>query len=264
MTAPQMCACRGHTFLSLCPLDEVRHVGHHRLVRPPEIGSGTTSSTPNKTDTPSRSGKPRSRRRVRWENIWVKEAFAIAVIIVALVSLQISDEGYLRRNGVRVTATVTELPSGDNDCGRCPLAFTIDGEQYHAKEDLRMSSEGQGTNVIGDTVDLYVDPNDKTHVVDVVEVESHKTSVIFVTVFAALFAIALPPRAKLATVFGIADAQSQSVNHFAAEGPDQGDSSRGRSRAERRRAQTLPVCALYASTSGRASCAPAVCGRRRR
>ena len=86
MTAPQMCACRGHTFLSLCPLDEVRHVGHHRLVRPPEIGSGTTSSTPNKTDTPSRSGKPRSRRRVRWENIWVKEAFAIAVIVVALVS----------------------------------------------------------------------------------------------------------------------------------------------------------------------------------
>ncbi len=122
-----------------------------------------------------------------WNTIWVKEAFAIAVIVVAFVYLQFSNERYLRRNGVRVTATVSELPSGDNDCGRCPLAFTIDGEQYYAQEDLRISSEGEVTYVSGHAVDLYVDLNDKTQVVDVPEAESNESSVIFVIVVAALF-----------------------------------------------------------------------------
>lgn len=135
-----------------------------------------------------------------WNTIWVKEAFAIAVIVVAFVYLQFSNERYLRRNGVRVTATVSELPSGDNDCGRCPLAFTIDGEQYYAQEDLRISSEGEVTYVSGHAVDLYVDLNDKTQVVDVPEVESNESSVIFVIVVAALFAVAMPFGPKDATV----------------------------------------------------------------
>ena len=103
----------------------------------------------------------------------------------------------------RVTATVTELPSGDNECGRCPLAFTIDGERYYAEEDLHQHRHRPGTNVSGDAVDLYVDPNDKTHVVDVDEVKSNTNFVILLTVFAGLFAVAMPFKAKLATVFGI-------------------------------------------------------------
>lgn len=191
-----------HDTLSICPLDEVRSLGHYALVRPPKTESGHASATPNQTDTPSHSVKPRSRRALR-KSIWVKEAIVIAVPVLAFVSLQITDEGYLRRNGIRVTATVTELPSGDNECGRCPLAFTIDGERYYAEEDLRQDRDRPGINVSGDAVDLYVDPDDKTHVVDVDEVKSNTNFVILLTVFAGLFAVAMPFKAKLATVFGI-------------------------------------------------------------
>jgi hypothetical protein len=50
---------------------------------------------------------------------------AIAAILAIVLLLQYSEEGHLRRDGIRVTATVDELPAGDGSCGRCPLRFMI-------------------------------------------------------------------------------------------------------------------------------------------
>ena len=86
--------------------------------------------------------------------------------------LQYSEEGYLRRNGIRVTAFVTELPSDKNSCVRCPLEFTIDAERYYVKETLVAGAEDR-RYFPGEAIDLYVDPTDVTHTVEVAAVQEN-------------------------------------------------------------------------------------------
>jgi hypothetical protein len=116
------------------------------------------------TDATTRSGEqPGKRRRSRWNSVfWIVESMAIAAIPVIVLLLQYSEEGYMRRNGIRVTATVDELPGGKDSCVRCPLVFTIDGERHSVEESLvaGQTAESPRRFFPGEDIELYVDPTD--------------------------------------------------------------------------------------------------------
>jgi hypothetical protein len=134
-------------------------------------------------------------KRGRWTPVfWIAEAVAIAVIPVIVLLLQYSEEGRMRRNGLRVTATVAGEGSTTDGCTRCRLLFTIDGERYSVEESLVAggSEEGQRRYFPGETLELYVDPDDKTHAIEVNAIEENIALGVLGIAIAALFAIAWP------------------------------------------------------------------------
>ena len=127
----------------------------------------------------------------RTSDFWIIEAAAIAAILLVVLLLQYGEEGYLRRNGIRVTATVDELPLGKDSCKRCPLLFTIEGELHDVEETLSDSSD-ERRYFPGEAVDLYVDPDDMTHAIEVKAIEENVADGVFVIAVAAVFAFAWP------------------------------------------------------------------------
>jgi hypothetical protein len=148
------------------------------------------------TETSSRSderlGKPRRRR---WTSVfWIVEAVAIAAIPVIVLLLQYSEEGQMRRNGIRVTATVAGESSTTDSCVRCRLLFTIDGERYSVEETLVAGNTDEGPRRYypGEAVELYVDPDDMTHTIEVDAIEENVTLGVIGIAIAAFFAVAWP------------------------------------------------------------------------
>ncbi len=118
---------------------------------------------------------------------------ALTAILGIFVLLQYSEEGYLRRNGIRVTATVTELASDQNSCVRCPLEFMIDGERYYVKETIGDDGgEDERKYHPGDLIDLYVDPNDMTHTIAAFDIERNVEFGVFGAVVAAVAVVIAP------------------------------------------------------------------------
>ena len=142
------------------------------------------------TDTPLRSGEAPGDQPLRWADLLIIEAIALAVILGIVLLLQYSEEGKLRRDGIRVTATVTELPLGEDSCGRCPVEFMIEEERYHVEETLTVGRDRRW--YYGEAVDLYVDPNDMTHVVKVDTVDENVALGLTGIVGAAVVAVAMP------------------------------------------------------------------------
>lgn len=115
----------------------------------------------------------------------------IAAICAIALLLHYSEEGYLRRNGIRVTAFVTELPSGDDSCVRCPLEFSIDGERYYVKETL-VGGYADREYFPGEAIDLYVDPGDMTHTIEVAAVQRNVHLGLFGMFIAGAFTLGWP------------------------------------------------------------------------
>jgi hypothetical protein len=129
----------------------------------------TPPTAPN-TQYSSASHPPGCRLGTRW----IVVISAIGVILGIFLLLQYSEEGDLRRNGIRVTATVTELPSDQNSCVRCPLEFTIEGKRYYVKETIGSEGgEDERKYVPGEVVDLYVDPDDMTHTIAAADIDEN-------------------------------------------------------------------------------------------
>ena len=150
---------------------------------------GAFAVTSDHIDSPLGSGQPPGEWPQRWFPAWIVEAIAITALLGVFLLLHYSEEGYLRRNGVRATATVTELPLGENSCRRCPLEFMIDGELYYVHESL---GSGESEYFYGESVDLYVDPDDMTHVVAVGAVEVNVMLGVMTIVVAAVVAVGVP------------------------------------------------------------------------
>jgi len=134
-------------------------------------------------------------RRRRWTSVfWIVEGVAIAAIPVIVLLLQYSEEGQMRRNGIRVTATVAGESSTTDGCVRCRLLFTIDGVRHGVEETLVAggSEEGPSKHLPGETIELFVDPDDMTHAVEVDAVEENVALGVIGIAGAALFAVAWP------------------------------------------------------------------------
>jgi len=127
----------------------------------------------------------------RWSrHFWVAEVAAFAVILTIFLLLQYSEEGHMRHEGIRVTATVDELPLGHDGCRRCPLLFMIDEEPHYVDESLVADDDRR--YVPGETIDIYVDPNDLTHVIEVDAIQQNITLGLIGIFIAGVFTIAWP------------------------------------------------------------------------
>jgi hypothetical protein len=134
--------------------------------------------------------------RRRWSfKFWIVELMLIAVIPEIVLLLQYSEEGYMRRNGIRVTAFVDELPPGKDSCVECPLPFTLHDEQYHVNETLVGGQSGEGDDrryFPGEAIELYVDPNDMTHTIEVKAIKDNVRLGRLGIALGAVFAVAWP------------------------------------------------------------------------
>ena len=132
-----------------------------------------------------------SQVRQRWSRkFWILELVSLASILVIVLLLQYSEEGYMRRNGIRVSASVGELAPSRDSCVECPLVFTLHGERYRVNESL--SQQGGRRYVSGEAVELFVDPDDMTHVIQVDLVEENVVLGVVGIGIAVFFAVGWP------------------------------------------------------------------------